>query len=104
MKSVDRQLVQNILIQSVLFAVVSAIGSCGLLFNIVTDVIRRDPIAAAQLQLNACILSYIGFLTPCISFYLCTLPSELFRRELLAIFHCQKLRNRVRSIQNTFTD
>lgn len=87
MKFIDRQLIQITLIQSILFGLTSASGSLGGTFNILDDNSRRDPLELAKQSFIGNILSFVGLLGPCVSFYLCTLSSQIFRRELLDLLH-----------------
>lgn len=100
-KSIDRQLIRLTLIQSVLFGLLSAAGALGGIFNIIGGSANNDAIALAKQQLYSVVLSYIGVSTPCISFYLSTLTSKLFRRELFNAFHLQRRQNQVHTIANT---
>ncbi len=86
-KFIDRQLVQITLVQSILFGLTSASGAIGGMFNLIDDNTRNDPIALAKQDFIGNILSFVGLLSPCISFYFCTLSSQLFRRELAILFH-----------------
>ncbi|CAF1229156.1 unnamed protein product [Adineta steineri] len=89
-KTVDRQLIQITLTQSILFGITSATGAIGGMFNIIDNGSRKDPLTLAKQSLTGNILSFIGLLSPCISFYICTLSSQLFRRELKNIFYTQQ--------------
>ncbi|CAF1122845.1 unnamed protein product [Adineta ricciae] len=82
-KHVDRQLVQITLVQSILFGTTSAAGAIGGMYNVIDSNLRKDPLSLAVQGLTGNVLSFIGLLSPCMSFYLCTLSSQLFRRELV---------------------
>lgn len=99
-KSVDRQLIQLTLIQSVLFGLVSAVGACGGIFNIIDNGTAKDPVTLATQQFYASLLSNIGLFTSCTSFYLCTLTSGLFRREFLTLFRLPRRPNQVHTTTN----
>ncbi|CAF1191942.1 unnamed protein product [Adineta ricciae] len=90
-KHVDRQLVQITLVQSILFGTTSAAGAIGGMYNVIDSNLRKDPLSLAVQGLTGNVLSFIGLLSPCMSFYLCTLSSQLFRRELV---HLLSYRNR----------
>jgi hypothetical protein len=94
-KFVDRQLIRIILIQSILFGLTSASASIGGAFNTLDDNTRKDPVTLARQNFIGNILSFVGLLSPCISFYLCTLSSQLFRHELAILFHCQQRQQRI---------
>lgn len=87
---VDRQLIQITMIQSLLFMSTSAAGAVGGMFNILDDNTRKDPLLLAQQGLIGNVLSFVGLLGPCVSFYLCTLASRLFRHELLIVLCCRR--------------
>ncbi|CAF0741873.1 unnamed protein product [Adineta ricciae] len=87
---IDRQLIQIILIQSLLFMATSAAGSIGGTFNILDDNSRKDALVLAKQGLIGNVLSFVGLLGPCISFYLCTLSSQLFRHEFLAFLRLRQ--------------
>lgn len=76
MKSVDRQLTQLILIQAVLFGILSAVGASAGIFNIIDDGTRNDPVTTANQQFYAMLLGYIGLFSPCTSFFTSTLGSR----------------------------
>ncbi len=91
-QSIDRQLIQIILIQSILFGLTSAAGAIGGMYNVIDDNSRKDPLTLAKQSFVVNVLSFIGLLGPCMSFYLCTLSSQLFRRELMNLLHFQQQR------------
>lgn len=89
-KHIDRQLIQITLIQSILFGVTSAAGAIGGMHNVINNHLRRDPLSLATQRLTGNVLSFVGLLSPCISFYLCTLSSQLFRRELVQLLSIRR--------------
>ena len=90
-KFIDRQLMQITLVQSILFGLTSAAGAAGGMFFFVNnDSPIKDLVALAKQNLIGSTLSFIGLFSPCISFYLCTLSSQLFRHELAILFHFRK--------------
>jgi len=91
-KFIDRQLIQISLTQTILFGLTSAAGSIGGTYNILDDTSREDPLQLARENFIGNVLSFIGLFGPCISFYLCTLSSQLFRQELVKLFHFRKQR------------
>jgi hypothetical protein len=100
-KFIDRQLIQITLIQSLLFGLTSAAGAIGGMFNVLDDNSRKNPLELAKQGLIGNVLSFVGLLGPCLSFYLCTLSSQLFRRELLNLFHLRQ-HDQVHPIANVF--
>jgi len=91
-KFIDRQLIQITLIQTILFGLTSAAGSIGGTYNILDNTSREDPLELAWQSFIGNILSFVGLFGPCISFYLCTLSSQLFRQELMKLFHLRQQR------------
>ncbi|UJR14454.1 hypothetical protein I4U23_001451 [Adineta vaga] len=67
-----------------------ASGAIGGTFNILDDNSRKDALVLAKQGLIGNVLSFVGLLGPCISFYLCTLSSQLFRHEFLALLHFRR--------------
>jgi hypothetical protein len=100
-KFIDRQLIQITLIQTILLGLTSAAGSIGGTYNILDDNSRKDPLELARENFIGNVLSFIGLFGPCISFYLCTLSSQLFRQELMKLFHLRQQRQ-VHPIINEF--
>jgi hypothetical protein len=98
-KFIDRQLIQITLIQSILFGLTSAAGAIGGMYNVIDNNTRKDPISLAIQGFIGNILSFVGLLSPCMSFYLCTLSSQLFRRELLILFHLRQRQNQIHPIE-----
>ena len=96
---IDRQLTQIMLIQSILFMLTSAAGTVGGMLNVLDDNSRRNPLELAKQTFLGNVLSFVALLGPCVSFYLCTLSSQLFRRELHALFH-RRRQNAVHEIAN----
>jgi len=100
-KFIDRQLIQIILIQSILFGLTSAAGAIGGMYNVLDDNSRKNPLELAKQSLVGNVLSFVGLLGPCLSFYLCTLSSRLFRCELLNLFRLRR-QDRIRPVANVF--
>ncbi len=98
-KFIDRQLIQITLIQSILFGLTSAAGAIGGMYNVIDNNTRKDPISLAIQGFIGNILSFVGLLSPCMSFYLCTLSSQLFRRELAILFHLRQRQNQIHPIE-----
>jgi succinate dehydrogenase hydrophobic anchor subunit len=84
---IDRQLTQIMLIQSILFMLTSAAGALGGMLNVLDDNSRKNPLELAKQSFLGIILLFAALLGPCVSFYLCTLSSQLFRRELRDLLH-----------------
>ncbi|UJR32520.1 hypothetical protein I4U23_019982 [Adineta vaga] len=89
-KNIDRQLIQITLVQSIFFGLTSAAGSIGGMYNVIDNNLRKDPLSLAIQGFTGNVLSFVGLLSPCMSFYLCTLSSRLFRRELAQLLCIRK--------------
>ncbi len=89
-KYIDRQLIQVAVIQSILFGSTSACGAIAGLYSFVSSNAEKNPLEIAKENFLTNVLAFIGLLAPCVSFYLCTLSSQLFRRELLKLFHFRR--------------
>ncbi|CAF4130510.1 unnamed protein product, partial [Adineta steineri] len=89
-KFIDRQLIQMTLMQSILFGLTSAAGAIGGTFNVLDDNSRKNALELAEQSLIGNVLSFVGLFGPCLSFYLCTLSSQLFRHELMILLHVRK--------------
>jgi hypothetical protein len=84
----DRQLIQMLLVQSFLFGSTTTALSIGELYVSITNylMIKTDlEVVKDNCLIN--ILNYVVSAGPCVSFYLFTLSSQLFRRELMNLFH-----------------
>jgi uncharacterized membrane protein YjgN (DUF898 family) len=85
-KKTDRQLIQMMLIQAFVF------GSTTTVYSVVNLYVSLNPatdsVGKAQQNLMTQTLGYIALTGPCVSFYLFTLSSQLFRRELKQLFRC----------------
>lgn len=78
-KKTDAQLVRMMLFQSLLFGLTTMSSS---LVNLYASLVG---LSADNLLSN--IFASISLTGPCMSFYLFTLSSQLFRRELMSLFH-----------------
>jgi phosphatidylinositol kinase/protein kinase (PI-3 family) len=90
LRSVDRQLIQMMLVQSFVFSMTTC-GPSIVNFYFISNVnLTTDPVEAARELLITTTFGFIGLFGPCTSFYLFTLSSKLFRRELKQLFHRQQ--------------
>ena len=101
-KKRDRQLIQMLLIQSFVLASTTTTLSIGILYISISNGLRvkNDLERAIDIYLQN-VFNYIGTIGPCMSFYVFTLSSELFRRELFNLFH---RRQRIDVIRNINVD
>jgi hypothetical protein len=86
-KKTDRQLVQMLLIQSSVLGLTTTTLSIGNLYISITNnlMVKNDLEIAKDTYLQN-VFNYIGISGPCMSFYLFTLSSQLFRHELINLF------------------
>ena len=90
LRSVDRQLIQMMLVQSFVFSLTTCGSSIVNLYFIYNVNSTTDPVETARELLITNTFGFIGLFVPCTSFYLFTLSSKLFRRELKQLFHHQR--------------
>lgn len=84
---VDRQLIQMVIIQSFVFASTTTSYSIVQLYiSITTNTMKIDDLTKAKYNYASVVANYISLAGPCLSFYLFTLSSELFRRQLIDLF------------------
>jgi hypothetical protein len=85
-----RQLIRMMLVQSLILGLSASAASIGTIY-IASDGNSTDSIITARKTFITNVLSYIGLVGSCTSFYLFTLSSKLFRRELLRLFCYRRL-------------
>jgi magnesium-transporting ATPase (P-type) len=82
-KKTNRQLIQMLLIQSSVFGLTSTALSIGNLYvSITNNLMVKNNLEKAKDNFLTNGLGYIALTGPCMSFYLFTLSSQLFRHEL----------------------
>jgi hypothetical protein len=84
--STERQLIQMTLGQSLALGLPTTAYSIGSLYVASQADLQLDAAQEASQTFLLTILACIALLGPCLSFYLFTLSSQLFRRELLRLF------------------
>jgi len=98
-KKTDSQLIQMLVVQCFVFGSTTTVYSFILLYlsleNPTTDVVQK---AINNLLLN--VFSYIALTGPCLSFYLFTLSSKLFRHELMRLLRYRR-ENQMANNNNT---
>jgi len=86
-RKTDRQLIQMLLIQSFIFGSTSTALSIGNLYiSITNNLMVKNDLEKAKDNYLIGVLGYIALTGPCVSFYLFTLSSQLFRHELTNLF------------------
>ena len=87
-KKTDRQLIQMLLIQSFVFGSTTTIFSIGSLYiSIMSNLIVKTDLEKVKDNYVTNVLNCIANIGPCMSFYLFTLSSQVFRGELINLFH-----------------
>ncbi len=86
-KKTDAQLIQMMLVQSFVFGSTTTIYSIVNLYVSFAAVSANDALKQATDNYLGNVFGYIALIGPCVSFYLFTLSSQLFRRELISLFH-----------------
>jgi magnesium-transporting ATPase (P-type) len=86
-KKTDRQLIQMLLIQCFVFGSTTTAFSIGTLYiSITNNLMMKTDLQKAKDNYLTNILNSISNIGPCMSFYLFTLSSQLFRRQLMNLF------------------
>ncbi len=84
--STERQLIQMTLVQSLALGLPTTAYSIGSLYVASRAGLQLNAAQEASDTFLLAVLACIALLSPCLSFYLFTLSSKLFRRELLCLF------------------
>jgi len=90
LRSVDRQLIRMMLVQSFVFSFTTCGPSIVNFYYISNVNSTTNPAETAREVLITTTFRFIGLFGPCTSFYLFTLSSKLFRQELKQLFHRQR--------------
>ena len=87
-RKTDRQLIQMLFLQSFVLGSTTIPLSIGSLYISITNSFRtKSDLEKAKDNYTNNVLNYIAISGPCISFYVFTLSSQTFRRELINCFH-----------------
>ena len=90
-KKIDRQLIQMLLIQSFILGSTTTVVSIQSVYVSITNIlIIKNDLDQANDNYISTIVNYIGSISACMSFYIFTLSSQLFRRELINLFYRQE--------------
>ncbi|CAF1401337.1 unnamed protein product [Adineta steineri] len=92
-KTTDRQLLKMMLVQCVYFSLLSTPVSALYIYTALRINIVPDALQLAKDSLFTNITGLLSGTSGCTSFYVFTLSSRLFRRELMQLFKCQWRRN-----------
>ncbi len=86
-KKIDRQLIQMLILQSFVFgSTTTSFSIINLYDSITSSLIVKNNLQKAQDTYLEFVASWVAIAGPCLSFYLFTLSSNLFRRELINLF------------------
>jgi hypothetical protein len=83
-------MIQMALVQSLVFSLTIVVSSVENIYDSLTTYLVNDALQRANFNLRANIIATIALIGPCISFYLFTLSSQLFRGELMPLFRCRR--------------
>ncbi|UJR18047.1 hypothetical protein I4U23_004948 [Adineta vaga] len=97
-KTTDRQLTRMMLIQCLYFSLLSTPVSVLYIYVAVRIDVVSDALQTAKDALFTGVSSLLSVTSACTTFYLFTLSSPLFRRELASLFKCQRRTNMVTSV------
>jgi hypothetical protein len=86
----DRQLIQIMLVQCAVFSVTASPVSISWVYTSVRSNVMTDALEKAKDNLFLNLAGFLSITNSCISFYLFTLSSQLFRSELKHLFHCRR--------------
>ena len=84
-KMTDRQLIQMLLGQCIVFSVTAAPSAINYVYFSIASSAGLDALQSAKNSLIGNVVNYLSLTGPSLSFYLFTLSSQLFRRELMSL-------------------
>lgn len=85
-KKADRQLIQMMLVQCMMFTLTASPTSVQYIYTSVRSTMIVDSVQKAKDSLFYLIAGFVSLTVPCTSFYLFTLSSKLLRQELVRLF------------------
>ncbi|CAF3544994.1 unnamed protein product [Adineta steineri] len=85
-KATDRQLIQMMLMQCTFFILTSSPNVVYFFYSTAISDGVVSALQAARLNMFMSMANYVALTGPCMSFYIFTLSSQLFRRELILLF------------------
>ena len=86
-KAADRQLIQMMILQCIFCIVTATPTSLYYFYSAAMSSVPMSALEKARMNLTSTILNFISVAGPCLSFYMFTLSSQLFRRELMNLIH-----------------
>ncbi|CAF1206502.1 unnamed protein product [Adineta ricciae] len=86
-KTTDRQLIQMMFVQCVIFMLTASLPSVQFIYTSVRSSLVIDDLQSAKDNLFYNVCGFVSLTVPCLSFYLFTLSSKLFRCELMKLFN-----------------
>ncbi|CAF1157025.1 unnamed protein product [Adineta steineri] len=89
-KATDRQLMQMMIVQSMFFILTGTPNSFYFFYSSAISNEVLDALQIARLNLLASVTAFLTNGGACMSFYVFTLSSQLFRRELIRLFNCHQ--------------
>jgi hypothetical protein len=85
-KKADRQLIQMMLVQCLMFTLTASPTSVQYIYTSIRATMVVDSVQRAKDNFFYTIAGFVSLSVPCTSFYLFTLSSKLFRHELVRLF------------------
>ncbi|UJR17786.1 hypothetical protein I4U23_004685 [Adineta vaga] len=101
-KITDRQLIQMMLVQCLIFILTASLPSIQFIYTSVRSNIIIDALQSAKDNLFYNVAGLISLTVPCLSFYLFILSSKLFRSEFIKLFNT-KWTNRPTAVTGQIT-
>ena len=90
-KKLDMQMIRMVIVQSFVFGSAStAYSICQLYISITSNTRQVDSVERVKFNYLSTISNWISLIGPCLSFYLCTCTSKLFRSELMKFFKLER--------------
>lgn len=89
-KATDRQLIRMMLLQCVFFILTATPTSLYYCYTAAMANFALNAVETARVNWTSTVISFISLTGPCMSFYVFTLASPLFRRELIQLFKCRQ--------------
>ena len=91
-KKIDHQLIRMVIIQSFVFGSTSMAYAISQLYISITSSAQKiESLEKVIYNYVSIVGNWISLAGPCLSFYLFTFTSQLFRRELIELFHRVRL-------------
>lgn len=101
-RAADRQLIHMMLLQCIFFILTATPTSLYYCYTASIANVPLNAVETARINWTSTVISFISLTGPCMSFYVFTLASPLFRRELMQLLRCRQQMERASTL-NTVT-